>query len=111
MNNENSEETEEKAEKFDFNIFHKKEKAPKISEEMQQEKLNPNELESNLFVQKAEEKEEKVKEVLQLEHNTIVSEDENYEFPPVELMKQGETKTLKGGKKALADTAPKLQKT
>ena len=98
LNNENSEETEEKAEKFDFNIFHKKEKAQKISEETQPEKLNPNELESNLFVQKAEEKEEKVKEVLQLEHNTIVSEDENYEFPPVELMKQGETKTLKGGK-------------
>ena len=62
-------------------------------------------------MQKAEEKEEKVKEVLQLEHNTIVSEDENYEFPPVELMKQGEAKTLKGGKKALADTATKLQKT
>lgn len=111
LNNQKPEITEEKAEKFDFNIFHKKGKLQNVEEENEPEKLNPNELESNLFVQKAEEKEEKVKEVLQLEHNTIVSEDENYEVPPVELMKQGETKGLRGGKKALADTATKLQKT
>ncbi len=112
LNHENNEKIEEnKPEKIDFNIFHKKEKPQEVLQETEPEKLNPNELESNLFVQKAEEKEEKVKEVLQLEHNTIVSEDENYEFPPVELMKQGEAKSLKGGKKALADTATKLQKT
>ena len=111
LNNQKPEIAEEKAEKFDFNIFHKKGKLQNVEEENEPEKLNPNELESNLFVQKAEEKEEKVKEVLQLEHNTIVSEDENYEVPPVELMKQGETKGLRGGKKALADTATKLQKT
>ena len=75
------------------------------------DKLNPNEIENNLFVQKAEEKEEKVKEVLQLEHNTVVSEDENYETPPVELLKQGTLKQLKGSKKILTDTATKLQKT
>lgn len=97
-----------RGDKFDFNIFHKK-----IEENGNDrpESLNPNELEENLFVQKTEEKEEKVKEVLQLEHNTIVSEDENYEVPPVELMKQGTQKVLKGAKKALADTATKLQKT
>ncbi len=112
LNNEKQAIVEEnKSEKFDFNIFHRKDKPVESHQEEEPEKLNPNELESNLFVQKAEEKEEKVKEVLQLEHNTIVSEDENYEFPPVELMKQGEAKTLKGGKKALADTATKLQKT
>ncbi len=112
LNNEKQAIVEEnKSEKFDFNIFHKKDKPVESHQKEEPEKLNPNELESNLFVQKAEEKEEKVKEVLQLEHNTIVSEDENYEFPPVELMKQGEAKTLKGGKKALADTATKLQKT
>lgn len=99
---------EEKA-KLDFNIFHSKLK--ENVEEEKAEPLNPNELEENLFVQKAEEKEEKVKEVLQLEHNTIISEDENYECPPVELLKQGTQKGLKGGKKALADTATKLQKT
>ena len=48
---------------------------------------------------------------MQLEHNTIVEEDENYEFPPAELMKMGESKGIKGGKKALTDTATKLQKT
>ena len=80
-------------------------------EHHEEPKLNPNELEENLFVQKTEEKEEKVKQVLQLEHNTIMAEDENYEIPPVEFLKQGESKALKGGKKALADTATKLQKT
>ena len=98
--------------KIRFNIFHSKAKeAPKSEVEHVPEKLNPNEIESNLFVQKTEEKEEKVKEVLQLEHNTIVSDDENYETPPVEFLKQGEEKGLKGGKKALANTATRLQKT
>ena len=107
---------EENAEKVKFNIFNKN---LKIEEDVPQnqiqgspkEQMNPNEIEGNLFVQKAPEKEEVVKEVLQLEHNTIVAEDENYETPPVELLKQGESKGLKGGKKALTDTATKLQKT
>ena len=76
-----------------------------------EEKTNPNEIESNLFRQEEEVKESKVKEVLQLEHNTIVAEDENYEFPPTELMKVGVSKGIKGGKKALTDTATKLQRT
>ncbi len=108
----NREEEKPEPEKVEFNIFHRKSKAvQEVELEEEPEPLNPNELESNLFVQKAEEKEEKVKEVLQLEHNTIVSEDENYETPPVEFLKQGEEKSLKGGKKALANTATKLQKT
>ncbi len=108
----NREEEKPEPEKVEFNIFHRKSKAvQEVELEEEPEPLNPNELESNLFVQKAEEKEEKIKEVLQLEHNTIVSEDENYETPPVEFLKQGEEKSLKGGKKALANTATKLQKT
>ena len=66
--------------------------------------------EPNLFVQEQEKKEEKVKEVLQLEH-TITVEDENYEFPPIDLLSQGAPSQLKGGKKAVTDTATKLQKT
>ena len=50
------------------------------------------------------------KEVLQLEH-TLTVEDENYEFPPLNLLSEGTSKGLKGGKRALADTASKLQKT
>ena len=70
---------------------------------------NPNELE-NLFKEEQEIKEDKTKEVLQLEH-TITVEEQNYEFPPIELLSEGEETTLKGGKKALADTATRLQKT
>ena len=38
-------------------------------------------------------------------------EDEHYEYPPVELLSKGAKKTLKGGAKALTDTATRLQKT
>ena len=86
-------------------IFGKHEKEETIIEDLP----NPNEIESNLFKQEEEKKENKVKEVLQLEHSTIMVEDENYEYPPVELMQQSKAKGLKGGKKALTDTATKLQ--
>jgi len=66
--------------------------------------------ENTLFRQEEEKKEDKTKEVLQLEHAMIV-EDENYEYPPVELLSKPSKKTLKGGAKALTDTATKLQKT
>ena len=66
--------------------------------------------ENNLFKQEEEQKEDKTKEVLQLEH-AIVVEDEHYEYPPVELLAKPKQKTLKGGAKALTDTASKLQKT
>ena len=66
--------------------------------------------EGNLFKTEEEKKEDKTKEVLQLEHAMIV-EDENYEYPPIELLGKPSKKTLKGGAKALTDTATKLQKT
>ena len=75
-----------------------------------EEKMNPNVIEANLFKEEQETKEEKVKQVLQLEH-TMTVEDEDYEFPPIELLAEGEKKGVKGGKKAVADTATKLQKT
>ncbi|MCI8641308.1 MAG: DNA translocase FtsK [Clostridia bacterium] len=70
----------------------------------------PDVIENNLFKQEEEKKEDKTKEVLQLEHAMIV-EDENYEYPPVEILSKPAKKALKGGAKALTDTAAKLQKT
>ncbi len=66
--------------------------------------------EGNLFKTEEEKKEDKTKEVLQLEHAMIV-EDDNYEYPPIELLGKQHKKALKGGAKALTDTATKLQKT
>lgn len=66
--------------------------------------------EPNLFKTEEETKEDKTKEVLQLEH-TITVEDENYEFPPIDLMQQGDGRDLRGGKKSLAETANRLQRT
>ncbi len=65
--------------------------------------------ETELFKQEEEKKEDKTKQVLQLEH-TITMEDENYEFPPMDLLQEGKN-TSKTGKKAITDTAAKLQKT
>ena len=67
-------------------------------------------IEENLFKKEQEQKQEKVKEVLQLEHALTV-EDEHYEFPPVQLLSEGEKKSVKGGKKAVTDTAATVQKT
>ena len=74
------------------------------------EVVNPDYIEANLFKEAQEEKEEKTKQILQLEHAQIV-EDENYEFPPIEILEKGEKKQAKGGKKAITDNAAKLQKT
>ncbi len=81
----------------------------KQSKKMKEE-IQPDVLENNLFRQEEEQKEEKKKEVLQLEHSMVV-EDEHYEYPPVELLSKPTKKALKGGAKALTDTATKLQKT
>ena len=74
------------------------------------QRVEPDYIEGNLFKKEEEKKEEKVKEVLQLEHAVAV-EDEHYEYPPVELLSKGTKKALKGGAKALTDVATKLQKT
>ncbi len=74
------------------------------------EEFSPNTLEDNLFKVEEEEKEDKTKSVLMLEHTQMV-EDETYEFPPIELLTEGGSKGMKGGKKVIADNATKLQKT
>ena len=109
--NDDSEEKDKKLKKYDhkddnlipFNIGGKK-------KEKNEEKPNPDVIEANLFKEEQEIKEEKVKQVLQLEH-TLTVEDEHYEFPPIQLLAEGDKKGIKGGKKAVADTATKLQKT
>ncbi len=66
--------------------------------------------ENNLFVQEEEQKQDKTKQVLQLEH-TKATEEENYVFPPVDLLSKMEKQSLKGGTKSLTETAARLQKT
>ena len=101
--NDTREEKEKQSGESKFKLFGK-EKTP------EKEKQNPEELD-NLFKEEKKEKEEDTKAVLNLAHNEVSIEDENYEFPPVELLKMGSTKSNKSGKKALADTATRLQKT
>ena len=72
---------------------------------VEKENIDPDYIENDLF-----KKEDKTKQVLQLEHAMIV-EDENYQYPPIEILSKGEKKTIKGGAKALTDVATRLQKT
>lgn len=64
---------------------------------------------NGLFKKQEEEKEDRSKEVLTLEH-TLTVEDQNYEFPPIEFLNEGKL-TAKNSKKAITDTASKLQRT
>lgn len=80
-----------------------------VEEEIAPQPDNPDQL-NNLFKQQQEEKQEKTREVLVLEH-TLTVEDEHYEFPPIQLLSQNKNKGLKTGKRQVADTATKLQKT
>jgi len=73
-------------------------------------KDDPEFIQGNLFKQEEEKKEDKTREVLQLEHAMIV-EDEHYEYPPVNLLSKNNKKGTKAGARALTDTAAKLQKT
>mgnify|MGYP004462862909 CR=1 FL=1 len=103
---------EENEKKSKFSIFGNKEKNIQKGDGVREaaEDMNPNEI-NDYFVQEEETKEDKTKQVLNLQHNATIVDDEDYEFPPVELLKQGTPKTVKGGKKALTDTATKLQRT
>lgn len=80
----------------------------KTKKEVEKEKAGEF-IEANLFKEKKEEKEEKIKQELQLEHSQIEVE-ENYEFPPIALLEQGEGKKIIG-KTAITDNALKLQRT
>ena len=72
---------------------------------------DPEYIQGNLFKQEDEKKEEAKREVLQLEHAVTVADEENYEFPPINLLSKSPKKTNKAGARALTDTAAKLQKT
>lgn len=65
---------------------------------------------NELFETVDQEKEDKTKEVLQLEHSQVVA-DEHYEYPPVEILSIGEKSISKGSAKTLTENAAKLQKT
>lgn len=87
--------------------------APKVDkqeEKAPKEEFSPDVIDANLFKTEEKPKEDKTIQVLGLEH-TLTVEDEHYEFPPIQLLSQGETRKLKGGKKAIADNATRLQRT
>ena len=76
----------------------------------QKQNLAQGEAKQELFSKQEVEKEEKTKEVLQLEHALRV-EDEKYEFPPIELLSSGKGNDEAGSRKQLLATAEKLRRT
>ena len=111
-------EIEIKEEKVHYGIFSKKDKEKREAEILDEQikiKIpnsntnSDNKSNNGLFEKQEEVKEDKSREVLTLEHALTV-EDQNYEFPPVEFLKEGKIGT-KSTKKAIQDTASKLQRT
>ncbi len=103
----------EEEKKPKFTLFGRKgiDDDEQLSAQDKKPETNPNELE-DIFKEEKVEKEDATKAVLQLDHATAqVEDDENYEMPPIELMSEGDGKVNRGSKKALTDTATKLQKT
>ena len=98
-------ETENNPEVIEANIYKDTAKA----NEVQAQKQSCIEGEG-LFAIETEQKEEKTKAVLKLEH-TISVEDENYEYPPVSLLGKNNKKANKAGAKALTEKATQLQRT
>lgn len=93
-------------------IKEKKDKKRKVDnfEDDENEQINiqlPSE--GGLFKKQEEEKKDTSKEVLTLEH-TLTIEDEDYEFPPIDFLNESKS-SVKSSKKALTDTATKLQRT
>ncbi len=66
--------------------------------------------EDAFFTQEEQQKEDKTKQVLQLQHTLVVEED-NYVYPSINLLQKSAKKALKGGTKALQETASRLQRT
>ena len=92
------------------NIFKKHKKDKKNKDNKAQGTVEQkNENQDELFTEQTEEKVDKTKQVLTLDH-TMVVEDVEYEFPPIELLQAPSSKKAIA-KKALTDTASKLQKT
>ncbi len=70
-----------------------------------------NNIEEDLFKTVEEKKEDKTKQEMVFEHLPLEEEDENYEFPPIDILTQPKNKNMKGGEKAITDNAMRLAKT
>jgi|GEM_PF-4827996 len=76
-------------------IFGKKNKEQSVAKTASTIMADEEPKQESLFVQEEEKKQDKTKEVLQLGH-TIAVEEDNYVFPPVELLSKKEKASLKG---------------
>ena len=68
-------------------------------------------IEDELFKTVEEEKKDTTKQELVFDHVSLEEEDKNYEFPPIDILTEGDGNGIRGGEKAIADNAMKLAKT
>lgn len=71
----------------------------------------PKQEDNSLFAKQEVEKEDKTKEVLQLEHTSLTEAELNYEFPPIDLLQVANNSDDGNSRKILLQTAEKLRKT
>ncbi len=113
---EETEEIEEEGfesnpDELDESVIESLEEDDEELEKLKTEKENTKKNIKQLFSKKKQEKEEtNVAEELNLEHNQM-EEYENYEFPPVDLLKQAKHSSKDYSSKELKEIAIKLQKT
>ncbi len=88
---------------YDDKVESTKSKKPVMNDEEEQH--------NNLFAKQEVEKEDKTKEVLQLEHASLAEVEQNYEFPPIDLLKMAPANDEGNSRKELLHTAEKLRKT
>jgi len=112
FNDSDVKEKEMKKDKKTFGLFNRKNKNedPEELENIFASNDDKKVDENDIFKEEEKEKQDNTKAVLQLEH-TMTVEDEEYEYPPVNLLSKGDKKAGKSGAKALTDTATRLQKT
>lgn len=96
---------------LDASIFDKNPvKSNKVINSEETKKEEQNKEEDVLFAKQEEQKEDKTKEVLQLDHGITV-EDSHYEFPPITLLEASRGAGNQNSEKALLATAEKLRRT
>ena len=96
---------------IDINIYKNEAKKKEEEAARQSQYAKVEEKEDSLFSLEEEQKEDNKKQVLQLQHNALEYEDDNYEIPPISILGKTAKKVNKNSSKIVTEKAQLLQRT
>ena len=96
---------------IDINIYKNEAKKKEEEATRQSQYAKVPEKEDSLFSLEEEQKEDNKKQVLQLQHNALEYEDDNYEIPPISILSKSPKKANKNSSKLVTEKAQLLQRT